>query len=77
MNLQFNEGRRKKEEGRRKKEEGLYMWIRTPTQNERPCVLVGVLKSLFEFFFNRKITSSRPLRVAVRGACRKRSAAGG
>jgi hypothetical protein len=33
-----------KEEGRRKKEEGgLYMGIQTPTQNERPCVLVGVL----------------------------------
>jgi hypothetical protein len=34
-----------KEEGRRKKEEGgLYMWIGAPTQNERPCVLVRVLK---------------------------------
>jgi hypothetical protein len=31
-----------KEEGRRSKE--VYIWgYRTPTQNERPCVLVGVL----------------------------------
>jgi hypothetical protein len=38
-----------KEEGRRKKEEGgLYMGIETPSQNGQTCVLVGVLKSLFE-----------------------------
>jgi hypothetical protein len=41
-----------KEEGRRKKE--VYIWrYRTPTQKQRPYVLVGVLKRIAMIIFKR------------------------